>query len=130
MFQNIKAHLLSCFRLELYKQFCEYSKYFELRLVHTLKFLQQIAVSKLINHTIHTFPAFSFSDIWELGDILKCALYHLAFANKFYSFGEKVVWSRVEVSYIFSSTPMNYFHDNNKCVFHIWLGHWLDCINS
>lgn len=55
------------------------------------------------------FPLFSFSDIWELGDILKVALHHLSFANMFkISFEEKL--GSVVKSQIFGSTVMNYFH--------------------
>lgn len=43
-----------------------------------------------------TFPLFSFSDIWELGDILKFALRHLSFANLFkISFEEKLGSSQI-----------------------------------
>lgn len=46
-----------------------------------------------------TFPTFSFSDVWELGDILKFALYHLVFAKMSKRFGETARrWSRGEVS--------------------------------
>lgn len=33
--------------------------------------LWQIAVPGLLNHTIHAFPTFSLSDIWELSDLKK-----------------------------------------------------------